>query len=58
MRVIISRSDWINCYYLDQGDVPGSIEVPEEFVREYELVLRDFDNLQGKLAQYFWRKEA
>jgi hypothetical protein len=54
MKALIVRDSYAPCYYLDLGDVVGSVEVPEELEKEYELVLRDFDNLQGKLAQLYW----
>jgi hypothetical protein len=57
MKALVVRDSYAPCYYLDLGEVSGSVDVPEELVREYELVLRDFDVLQGKLAKHYWRKE-
>ena len=54
----IERSEMTPCYFLAESPRLGCVQadIPEELVKEYELILRDFDNMQGKLAQYYWRK--
>lgn len=53
MKALISRDEWFPCYYLDYGDVEGSIEIDPELEARYEHAVSEFWTVQKELAELY-----
>lgn len=57
MKALISRDEWAPCYYLDYGDVEGSVEIDPELEARYEHALVEFWMVQKELAELYYSRQ-
>jgi hypothetical protein len=54
MKAVIIRDSYEPFYYIDEGDVPKSIDIPDELKAEHDRLLVEIDAFQARLAQLYW----